>query len=280
VKWVLKYFVLLLSCGTMPHHAISSSIGIDPTNRFAWGENVGWINAAPNGGGVTVHFDGISGYLSGFAWGENIGWVKMGDDNGGPYQNDSATNWGVNVETGGGLSGFAWSENAGWISFSSSVHQVVIDFADGRFDGYAWGEGIGWIRFNGPASNYNVRTLAFDTQTMGTPNWWLNNEGVSEMDDEGDFVPAWQEYVADTDPANAESFLYIAAISNKPQPSAAFPSSATRYYTLQRQDNAPSGTWADVAGQIGIQGSSGTMSLPDAAGSTAALYRVKVTVTP
>jgi hypothetical protein len=33
---------------------------MDPTNKFAWAENVGWANAAPtNGGatnGVTAHF--------------------------------------------------------------------------------------------------------------------------------------------------------------------------------------------------------------------------------
>ena len=48
---------------------------IDPTSsdaQYAWGENVGWINAEPAGGqGVTVSGLNLTGYM----WGENIGWI-------------------------------------------------------------------------------------------------------------------------------------------------------------------------------------------------------------
>ncbi|MCK5476188.1 MAG: fibronectin type III domain-containing protein [Candidatus Pacebacteria bacterium] len=41
---------------------------------YAWGENIGWINFAPTGGGVSVN---SSGDLYGYAWGENIGWLSF-----------------------------------------------------------------------------------------------------------------------------------------------------------------------------------------------------------
>jgi len=85
------------------------STGMDPTNKHAWAANAGWANAAPTNGGVTVHFDGASGYLTGCAWGENIGWVKFGDNTGGPYNNDSASDWGVNMDGSGNLSGYGYS---------------------------------------------------------------------------------------------------------------------------------------------------------------------------
>ena len=39
------------------------------------GENVGWINFAPTGSGVTIDPD--TGVFSGYAWGENIGWINF-----------------------------------------------------------------------------------------------------------------------------------------------------------------------------------------------------------
>ncbi|GEM_PF-1456001 len=62
--------VLLALTGT----ALAGNTGTDPTNKYAWGENVGWVNAAPTNYEVTVHYyEGTNGWLSGYAWGENIG---------------------------------------------------------------------------------------------------------------------------------------------------------------------------------------------------------------
>ena len=52
--------------------------GTDPAGKYAWGENVGWANAAPTSQDMTVHFDGDAGWLSGHAWGENMGWINFG----------------------------------------------------------------------------------------------------------------------------------------------------------------------------------------------------------
>ena len=60
-----------------------SAENIDPANdgsQYAYAENVGWMNAEPNGDGA----DGIqvdSFTLTGYMWGENIGWVSLSCDN-------------------------------------------------------------------------------------------------------------------------------------------------------------------------------------------------------
>lgn len=254
---------------------------IDPTNKNVWAENAGWVNAASTHGGVTVHFDGTSGYLTGYAWGENIGWIKLGDNSGGPYNNISATDWGVNLNSAGNLTGYAWGENVGWIKFNPDYSAVTIDMNTGRLNGNAWGENIGWVCFKGTAPDYNVRTLAFDQQPQGTPNWWLANYGLSDENSIGiKEIPVWQDYVADTDPTNPDSYLYLTAISTQPAATVYFPSSARRYYTLQRRDSLLAGNWTNVTAQVGLQGSGGLYSLQDTTSATQQFYRVTVKVSP
>jgi YVTN family beta-propeller protein len=131
---------------------------IHPTDKWAWGTNVGWINFGPEGGGVTVYAD----HLEGYAWGENIGWIRLGTCTGGSpctYANTSATDYGVNNDGAGRLSGYAWSTNAGWIHFDpDGAEGVTIDPLTGDFDGYAWGENVGWIHFQNAHPAYKVNT--------------------------------------------------------------------------------------------------------------------------
>ena len=254
---------------------------IDATNKNAWAENTGWANAAPVNGGVTVHFNGTSGYLTGYAWGENIGWIKLGDNSGGPYNNISDTDWGVNLNSASNLTGYAWGENVGWIKFDPAYSAVTIDMTTGQLSGNAWGENIGWVCFKGTAPDYNVRTLAFDQQPQGTPNWWLTNYGLSDENSIGvKGIPAWQDYTADTDPTNPDSYLHITAISKRPAATVYFPSSAQRYYTLQRRSDLKSGGWTNVTAQVGVQGSGGLASLQDTTAATQQFYRVTVKVSP
>jgi len=130
--------VIAVGCMTASSTAFASNIR---PNSYAWSENAGWINFAPNAGpGVTVSSTGIAGY----AWAENLGWINFG-----PFPN-GVTNNGT-----GTLGGYAWSENAGWINFAPIVNgvatPVVINPATGVFSGYAWGENIGWINFDVPS---------------------------------------------------------------------------------------------------------------------------------
>jgi hypothetical protein len=52
----------------------------------------------------------------------------------------------------------------------------------------------------------------------GVPHWWLAQHGIDpetegDQYDEGDGVPAWEEYAAGTDPTNAASLLIASGIS-------------------------------------------------------------------
>jgi hypothetical protein len=278
VSWMctLAWAFLVLPCAW-------ATGNMDPTDKHAWTENTGWANAAPTSGGVTVHYNGTSGYLTGLAWGENIGWIKLGDDSGGPYANTSATDWGVNLNAASNLSGLAWGENVGWIKFDSAYSSLAIDMASGRFNGDAWGENIGWVRFKGAAPDYNVRTVAFDKQPQGTPNWWLAYHNVTEGYDAGDGVAAWRKYVMDVDPTVSDNYLRITAMTNAPAGRAvAFtPASTRRYYTLTRREDLITGGWSNVVGQVAVSfGSAGEKTMQDTDTAARAFYRVNVTVTP
>jgi hypothetical protein len=134
---------------------------IDPSNKFAWAENVGFLNFADAGDppGSQAAFAHPT-FLEGFVWGENIGWINLGDGQG-PYANTDHLDFGVNRNpTNGHLTGFAWSENTGWINFSGGALATPPNPARieaNRFRGYAWGENIGWINLDDP--NVFVRLI-------------------------------------------------------------------------------------------------------------------------
>ncbi len=71
---------------------VLQAANIDPTDKWAWGTNIGWINFNPtHGGGVTVYDDHLEGYV----WAENVGWIRLGTHTGGSphtYANTSNTN--------------------------------------------------------------------------------------------------------------------------------------------------------------------------------------------
>jgi hypothetical protein len=134
---IFFFFVLVFS----PSAARAGHIGvIDSTERYAWGENIGWVDFGTSQGAVRIN----NGELSGYAWGENIGWISLNCQN-----NNSCdqAKFAVSVGEDGRLSGYAWGENVGWINFQPGGGGVTIN-ADGVFFGYAWGENVGWIVFN------------------------------------------------------------------------------------------------------------------------------------
>jgi hypothetical protein len=263
--------------------AFPQNTGTDPARRNVWGENTGWVDAGPAGGGVVVHYyEGIGGWLSGRAWGENIGWILLGGPEGGPYANTSAANWGVNLAAGGELTGHAWGENVGWIRFEQTHGRPSIQPLTGVFAGHAWGENTGWLSFHGSAPDFGVRTLAFDTQPQGTPNWWLDHHGVTEAHDAGDGVPASAKYVMDADPNLAGDYLRITSVTNAPAQRiiTLAPTSPRRYYTLLAREELTSGAWVDVPGRVARPGVGGAQAMTDSNESARTYYRVRVTVTP
>ena len=91
---------------------------IDDSQKFAWSENLGWLNwRDANGGenGVRVR----PTFLAGFIWSENTGWISLGS--GAPshrvgHHNDAAdsSHFAVNIDPAtSDLFGLAWGENIG-----------------------------------------------------------------------------------------------------------------------------------------------------------------------
>ena len=68
---------------------------IDSTYKYAWGENIGWVNFGCDNCNVHVTDSGLSGY----ALSENIGWIYLGDI--------------TNNSGGGTLSGYGWKMPVG-----------------------------------------------------------------------------------------------------------------------------------------------------------------------
>ena len=101
-----------------------SAENIDPFNdgsQYAYGENVGWLNAEPGGdGGYGVEVSDID--LTGYIWAENVGWISLSCQNTSSCAN---VDYGVTSNGLGILSGYAWAENVGWIRFKGADYGVV-----------------------------------------------------------------------------------------------------------------------------------------------------------
>ena len=152
---VMFLFVSLVATTILINPAAAEPETIDPAEsgeQYAWGENIGWLNAEPlgnNGPGVTVFSD----HLEGWMWSETIGWLSLSCAN---TNSCGQVDFGVGNDSSGYLSGLAWSENAGWISFSCSStgscgtlsYGVTISPTTGEFSGWAWSENLGWISFS------------------------------------------------------------------------------------------------------------------------------------
>jgi len=110
---------------------------IDSTNKFAWGDYLGWVNFGTAGGNVHVTKNGLTGY----AWSSNYGWINLAP----PHA-------GVTNSCTGQLGGYGWGENTGYVNFSG----VSID-SSGRFNGTAVAPaGLGGVSFD--CAHCNVQT--------------------------------------------------------------------------------------------------------------------------
>ncbi|MCC6934374.1 MAG: hypothetical protein IT406_01610 [Candidatus Yanofskybacteria bacterium] len=163
------------------------ALNIDAVNKYAWGENIGWLNFSTTEGDIDVGATTIDGY----AWGENVGWISLTCANTGTC---GTVDYGLGFtsRTAGddAVTGYAWGENVGWISFNCAntsscgtvSYGVTVNGTTGDFSGYAWGENVGWISFNcantsscGTVS-YKVTTSSLTTATP-TPTPTLGGGG-------------------------------------------------------------------------------------------------------
>jgi len=122
-------FFIIFSVSPVFASETNGTIDNNGTYKYAWGENIGWLNFACDNCNVQVTDSDISGY----AWSTQFGWINL-----------NPSNSGVKNTSNGVLSGHAWSSNLGWIDFSG----VTIN-SSGEFLGYAT------VKFDSSQINFN-----------------------------------------------------------------------------------------------------------------------------
>jgi len=227
---------------------------IDPVNKYAYAANLGWMDARGDVANGAV----IGEYVcSGYIWAANVGWINLGNGsaaNGIQYQNNSATDYGVNNDGLGNLRGYAYGANIGWINFENTGAPKV-DLLSGQFTGYAWSANCGWISLSNAVAYVQTDSIQ---QGALAPNglpvaWLLANFGTTSVDPNADpdhdGMSNLQEYLAGTDPNNAASVLKITSITRAtPTPTYTiiwWNSVPSRFYVLQERPSLTDGSWAD-----------------------------------
>lgn len=153
---------------------------IDATSKYAWGENIGWINFGTTEGNIHITDSAMTGY----AWSENLGWLPLNCSN---DNSCNAVNYKISNNGNGVLSGYSYSSETGYISFAPSNGGVTIN-SSGEFQGYAWGENIGWIVFNCATTNscgtadYKVKTDWRPQNVRPACNNTLDDDGDGKID--------------------------------------------------------------------------------------------------
>ena len=158
---------------------LAYSGNIHPSEKYAWSENIGWINFSSLD--QSAYYKKT--FMTGYVWSENVGWILLSANDNGPFENTTVNNWGVNIDIKNQLSGFAWSENSGWISFASEEHIVTFDPITGTFQGYAWCENFGYISLSNIDKNYAVSTPRLSAKDVTSAEHKGEMVFVVELDD-------------------------------------------------------------------------------------------------
>jgi hypothetical protein len=258
---------------------------IDSVNRYAYGANLAWMNwvADTNNGAV------IGNYVcSGYIYSANVGWINLGSGspvNGIQYQNNSATDFGVNQDGLGNLSGYAWGANIGWITFEQTYGQPKVNLLTGQLSGSVWSANCGWISLSNAVAYVQTDTISPGALASdGLPiAWLLTYFGTTNVnanaDPTGKGMTIGQDYLAGTDPTNANSLLRITAerfSSGGTSAMLTWDSVMTRYYYIQKTPSLTSPVWVDSG--LGLispsAGSITTAGFPDTS-ELVRFYRVE-----
>ncbi len=237
---------------------------INAANHFAYGANVGWMDwrGDVTSGAVIGEF-----ICTGDIYAANVGWIRLGSGtpaNGIRYQNNSASDFGVNHDGLGNLRGFAYGANIGWLTFTNrdasgaTYEGPKVDLLTGRIGGFVWSANCGWISLsNAPAfvQTDRIQTGA-DTDGDGLPDAWerlhfgnLTTANAGSDTDHDGFTDV-QEYLADTDPNDSGSNLritaYTASVGGSPATIQWTSVASRQYHILKTNALAPAPLWTDL----------------------------------
>jgi hypothetical protein len=237
-----------------PLAALHASTSIDAINRYAYGGNIGWIDWVANTNNGAILGDYV---CSGYLYSANIGWINLGSGspaNNIQYQNNSATDFGVNNDGAGNLTGYAWGANIGWITFEQTYGKPKINLLTGALSGYAWSANCGWISLSNAVAHVQTDYLYPGQLALnGLPiPWLLTYFGTTNVnansDPTGKGMTVGQDYVAGTNPNSVNSVLRITAESFNSQGtvnSLTWLSEPTRLYYILGNTNLLTPTWQD-----------------------------------
>ena len=271
--------VLLLSLCS----AARAATTIDAVNKYAYGANIGWLNAYADGANGAVIGDNV---CMGYIYGANVGWINLGSGspvNGIRYGNLSAGDFGVNHDGFGNLSGYAWGANIGWIAFEA-IGAPKVNLRTGILSGYVWSANCGWISLSNSVAY--VQTDSFwpgQLDSNGLPIWWeLQNFGSTGInpiaDPDHDGMSNMQEYLAGTDPNNGSDYLHITAYGFSPGFTTiglTWTSVLNRFYHIQKSPTLTGAVWVDSGvGLISPGSPTTTQSFGDSA-TPDRFYRVR-----
>ncbi len=265
MKRRLTWIFLILSFGAR------AATTIDAGNRFSYGANIGWADwrGDTNSGAIIGEY-----VCSGYIYSANVGWINLGSGipaNSIQYQNNSGTDFGVNFDSLGNLRGFAYGANIGWINFESNGAPRV-DIVTGKFSGCGYSANCGWISLSNAIAYVKTSSVApgTDGDHDGLPDAWEiqylgGTTATPNADADGDGQSNLQEYLAGTDPTNAQSALritYVARDETTPDSvTLRWESVPTRCYTIQTRDSLDAmHAWTDLV-SLGLGADSATFSV-------------------
>lgn len=228
---------------------------IDAANKYAYAANLGWMDLR----GDTNNGAAIGEYIcSGYLYSANVGWINLGS--GSPanqiqYQNNSASDFGVNHDGAGNLTGYAYGANIGWIQFEQTYGQPKVDLFTGKLSGSVYSANCGWISLSNSfafVQTTNIQKGALAPNSLPVA-WLLQNFGTTNVnanaDPDMDGQSTAQEYLAGTDPNNAASVLKITSFTrDTPTPTYTilqWNAVNTRYYVVQKRSSLNDGAWVD-----------------------------------
>jgi hypothetical protein len=256
---------------------------IDPTYSIGTSDFIGEINWRPSDTlGASIN----QFYCSGFLYGPNIGWIQLGAGvpaNKLHYQNNSATDFGVNVDSNGALRGFAYAANIGWINFEETGNPKV-DWVTGKLSGRIYSANTGWFYLDRSDFYLRIDSIApgADSDNDGLPDAWeisiagdlqtLSGSRDSDQDGESDFA----EYIAGTSPLDPNDVLSVeitsVSITSK---TIEWQSKPSVLYRLEHRASFDPGTTWEDAGYPPQTGTGALLAISlNAATESTGFYRI------